>query len=291
MRYEGDVYRPPSEARSLIVQATLGCTHNSCAFCTMYKKKRFRLRPYEEVVEDFQIARLYYPHVRRIFLADGDAMCLTAEKLLRILDAARGIFPECERFGIYSRSSHILRKSVGELEALSDAGLSIVYIGAESGSEEVLRRINKGESPAQMIEAVQKAESAGIVTSVTFVSGLGGKELIAEHATQTGKMIGAMGASYIGLLTLILEPGAPMYDAMRKGEFVPLTAREVLEELELILASADCAGNCIIRSNHPSNLINLRGTLPHDKEQLLARVRSAIADGSITDSRLKLRRL
>ena len=291
MRYEGDVYRPPSEARSLIIQATLGCTHNSCAFCTMYKKKRFRLRPYEEIVEDFHIARLYYPHVRRIFLADGDALCLSADKLLRIMDAAREVFPECARFGIYSRSSHILRKSEGELKDLSDAGLGIVYIGAESGSEEVLRRINKGEVPAQMIEAVQKAESAGIETSVTFVSGLGGKELIAEHAVQTGKMIGEMGASYVGLLTLILEPGAPMYDDMLAGDFIPLSAREILEELELILSNADCTGNCIIRSNHPSNLINLRGTLPQDKEQLLARVRRSVSDGNITDERLRYRRL
>ena len=291
MRYEGDVYRPPSEARSLIVQATLGCTHNSCTFCTMYKKKKFRPRPFEEILEDFKMARLYYPRVGRIFLADGNAMCLTADKLIRILDSARDIFPECERIGVYSRSSDILRKSDSELIELRDAGLGIVYIGAESGSEEVLRLINKGETPAQIVEGVQRAENAGLEASVTFVSGLGGKELLAEHAVETGKMIGRMGATYVGLLTLILEPGAPMYDDELAGRFLPLSAREVLEELALILEGADCEKECVFRSNHPSNLINLRGTLPQDRDRLLDRVKRVIEDGSISDSRLRNRRL
>jgi len=257
----------------------------------MYKKKRFRLRPYEEVAADFQMARRYYPYVHRIFLADGDALCMSTDKLMRILDHAAGLFPECTRVGIYSRSSHILRKSVSELERLKKAGLGIVYIGAESGSEKVLRYINKGERPEQIVEAVSKAESAGIETSVTFVSGLGGKEFMGEHATETGKMIGKMGASYVGLLTLILEPGAPMYDDMQAGRFITLSAQEVIEELNMILTNADCISDCVFRSNHPSNLITLKGTLPNDKERLLEKVRRAKTDGSIFDARLKNRRL
>jgi len=257
----------------------------------MYKRKRFHPRPFEEVLEDFKMARLYYPRVGRIFLADGNAMCLTADKLLRILDSARHIFPECERIGVYSRSSDILRKSDDELKKLRDAGLGIVYIGAESGSEEVLRRINKGETPAQISEGVQKAENAGIETSVTFVSGLGGKELLSEHAIETGKMIGRLGATYVGLLTLILEPGAPMYDDELAGRFLPLSAREVLEELALILADADCIKDCVFRSNHPSNLINLKGRLPQDKERLLDSVRDVIEGGRISDAHLLNRRL
>ena len=291
MRYEGDVYRPPSEAHSLIVQVTLGCTHNSCTFCTMYKEKKFRLRPFEMVAADFQMARAYYPHVERIFLADGDAMCLDTDKLLRILDSVGEIFPECTRVSAYSRSSNILGKSLTELKSLRDAGLGIVYIGAESGSEKVLRRINKGETPAQMTEAVRKAESAGLATSVTFVSGLGGRDLMTEHAMETGRIIGEMGASYVGLLTLILNPGAPMYDDMRTGKFQPLSAHEVIEELELILTHADCSSDCVLRSNHASNLVSLRGTLPGDKERLLAQVRRVRADGSISDSRLRNRQL
>ena len=291
MRYEGDVYRPPSEAYSLIVQATLGCSHNSCTFCTMYKAKHFKLRPLEMIIADFREARAVYPRVGRIFLADGDAMCMTADKLLNILNAAGEIFPECSRIGVYSRSAHILRKSDNELKSLRDAGLGIVYIGAESGCEEVLRRINKGETPAQMAEAVQKAENAGIETSVTFVSGLGGRELMTEHAIETGKLIGEMGASYVGLLTLILSPGAPMYDDMLTGKFIPLSANEIIEELELILENADCSKDCLLRSNHPSNLIALRGVLPQDKERLLAMVRSVKAGGGVSDGMLDNRRL
>ena len=291
MRYEGDLYRPPSEARSLIVQATIGCTHNSCTFCTMYKKKKFHLRPFEEVIEDFRIARGFYPHVGRIFLADGDALCMTTDKLLRILKGAGEIFPECTRVGVYSRSSHILRKSVDELESLRDAGLGIVYIGAESGSGEVLKYISKGETPEQIVEAVRKAESAGIETSVTFVSGVGGKALMEEHAVATGKMIGDMSATYVGLLTLILEPGAPMYDDMLEGRFAPLNAADIVDELESILINADCSRDCVLRANHASNLIALRGTLPQDKEKLLAAVRRAKTDGSVTDGRLANRYL
>jgi len=257
----------------------------------MYKKKKFRTRPFEEITEDFKMARTYYPRVGRIFLADGNAMCMTADKLLCILDSARKTFPECARIGIYSRSSDILRKSDEELIKLREAGLGIVYIGAESGSEEVLRRINKGETPAQIVEGVQKAENAGIETSVTFVSGLGGRDLMTEHAIETGKLIGRMGATYVGLLTLILEPGAPMYDDEISGSFVSLNAREVLEELALILEGADCLKDCIFRSNHASNLVRLRGTLPHDKDRLLAGVRHVLEDGSISDVHLRNRRL
>jgi len=257
----------------------------------MYKKKRFRPRPFEEVVEDFKMARLYYSRIGRIFLADGNAMCLATDKLLRILDTARAAFPECTRIGVYSRSSDILRKSDSELSRLRDAGLGIVYIGAESGSAEVLSSINKGETPAQIIEGVQKAENAGIEASVTFVSGLGGKELMTEHAIETGKMIGKLGATYVGLLTLILEPGAPMYDDEIAGRFIPLSAYEVMEELENILSNADCIKDCVFRSNHASNLISLRGTLPPDKERLLTQVRSAITSGSISDEHLRYRRL
>ena len=291
MRFEGDVYRPPSEARSLIVQATLGCSHNSCTFCTMYKQKRFRVRPFEEVIEDFSMARRYYPHVRRIFLADGDTLCLSADKLLRIMNAAVEIFPECTRIGVYSRSSNILKKSDSELRNLRDAGLGIVYIGAESGSDKVLNLINKGETTDQMVEAVKKAEGAGIKTSVTFVSGLGGREFMAEHAAGTGELIGKMGASFVGLLTLILAPGAPMFDDMRAGRFEMLGAAEVIEELEIILEHADCDSECVLRANHPSNLIALRGTLPQDKEKLLALVRRVKSEGSLTDASLRNRRL
>ena len=275
MHYEGDIYRPPSEAYSLIVQVTVGCTHNGCTFCPSYKAKQFRLKPYETVLEDLTEARRHYRYVERVFFADGDAFCMTSGKLLRLLDAVRELFPECKRVGSYSRAAQILSKSDDELITLLNAGLGILYIGAESGSEEVLRRVNKGETPEQITEAVRKAERAGIQTSVTFISGLGGKELMQEHAVKTGEMISAMGASYVGLLTLLLTPEAPVYADVQSGKLVQLTPVEAVEELEIIIENANCVTDTVLRSNHPSNWLDLRGTLPRDKQKMLEQIRYA----------------
>jgi len=247
----------------------------------MYRQKSFRLRPLAEVIEDFRLARAHYKYVERIFLADGDALSMSNDKLLSILKPAMEILPECQQISAYARPSQILAKSEEELKALLDAGLKLLYIGAESGSDEVLRRVDKGETAAEIIQSVQKAEGVGIQTSITLISGLGGKELMAEHAIETGKLISAMGATYVGLLTLMLEPPAPLYDDMRSGKFVPLSPAEVVDELELILSHADCQKDCVLRSNHASNLIILKGTLPGDKEKLLAQVREAKTDGSL----------
>ena len=290
MQYIGNIFRPPSEAYSLIVQVTVGCTHNACTFCTMYKDKPFRLRPFEEVAANLREARLGCHSAERIFLADGDALCLATPKLLRLLDEVRAVFPECRRVGIYGRGAHILSKSEEELGALREAGLGIVYIGAESGSEEVLRRINKGETAADIVKAVKKAEQAGVKTSVTFISGMGGRELMAEHGQKTGEMIGEMGASYVGLLTLMLTPDAPISADIASGRFERLTPLETMEELELILGHANCTAPTVFRSNHASNYLSLGGTLPEDKDRLLAQIRGAKADTGIFKAE-NLRRL
>lgn len=276
MKYEGSVYRPPSEAYSLIIQATIGCSHNTCTFCPMYAGERFRVRPFEDVFSDLQEARQEHPHVERIFYADGDAMCLSTDKLLALLGAAYSIFPECTRVSVYGRADNILSKSDEDLQKLRDAGLGMIYLGAESGSAEVLKRVNKGETPEELIEAVQRAEAAGIPVSVTFISGLGGKALMEEHAVETGKMIGAMGASYVGLLTLLTAPGTPIFKDMMQGKFKQLSTPEVLKELELILEHADCRKPCVIRSNHASNRLVIKGTLPQDRDRLLMQVRTAM---------------
>lgn len=276
MKYEGSVYRPPSEAQSLIIQATIGCTHNGCTFCPMFKEKKFRMRPFEDVFEDLKDARREYSYVRRIFYADGDAFCMSTDKLLRLIEAARAVFPECERVSFYGRASEINRKTDEELLSLKAAGLGIVYIGAESGSARVLERVNKGETPEEICEAVKRAEGLGIKTSVTFISGLGGQELMEEHAVKTGEMIGQMGASYVGLLTLMLAPGTPMFKDAMLRRFKPLSQKQVEQELKLILENADCEKPCVIRSNHASNRLVLRGTLPQDRELMLEQVRRAI---------------
>ena len=280
MQYEGDIYRPPSEAYSLIVQVTVGCTHNGCTFCPSYKGKRFRLKPFETVLEDLLEARKHYRHVGRVFFADGDAFCMSTEKFLRLLDAVRNIFPECGRVGVYGRASQILRKSEDELVRLRTSGLGIIYIGAESGCDEVLRRVNKGETPQQIVQSVHKAEQAGIVTSVTLISGLGGRVLMADHAVKTGELISEMGASYVGFLTLLLEPEAPLYADAQSGSFELLTPLEVMEELEVIFEHTNCTKETVFRSNHASNLLALKGTFPHDKEKMLEEIRYAKSNTS-----------
>lgn len=281
MRYEGTVYRPPSEAGSLIIQVTIGCSHNKCTFCPMYKDKRFRMRRFEDVMADLKEARRDCPDVNRIFFADGDAMCLATGKLLELLGAARAMFPECSRIGIYARASNILPKTDEELAALRAAGLGIAYIGAESGSDEVLKRVNKGETAEEIITAVRRVEAAGIRASVTFLSGLGGEELMEEHAVKTGQMITAMQPSYVGLLTMTPAPGTPMFKDTVEGRFKPLNMLEVEKELELILQNADCTHPCVLRSNHASNRLVLAGTLPQDREELLRQVRAAMTDETL----------
>ena len=281
MRYEGMIYRPPSEARSYLLQVTVGCSHNKCTFCSMYKDKKFHIRQMDEIFEDILMARKYYRYVNRIFLCDGDALCLSTEKLLTILDKIAETFPECERVGVYGSAQDVNRKSDEELQSLKAAGLDIVYLGAESGSEKVLKAINKGVSGRELIDAVRKIEANGIMASVTFISGLGGKELWREHAIETGKMISKMQPSYASLLTLMLEPGAPMRDDVLEGRFQLLGPEEVMEEALLLLDNINVEKKCVFRSNHASNYLALGGDLPLDKEAMMAQVRRAMEDSGM----------
>ncbi len=273
MRYEGSVYRPPSEAYSLIVQVTIGCAHNKCTFCSMYKDKKFRVRKLNEVLEDFDIARRYYRRVSRIFLADGDALVLQNKDLLVILNYIKKIFTECERVGIYGSPKDVLRKSHEELVELLEHGIGIIYIGAESGSDKVLADIKKGATRAEIIESVKKIEAAGIKASVTFISGLAGRDGWEEHAIESGTMISEMEPSYVGLLTLLTEPGAELHRDIIEGRFKTLSPIEVLKETELLLKNTNVTKTCVFRSNHASNYVSLRGNLPQDKEKMLQQLR------------------
>ncbi len=289
MRYEGSVYRPPSEAYSLIIQATIGCAHNKCTFCSMFKDKRFRVRKLEEVLEDLDSARRHYRKVGRIFLADGDALVLKNKDLLVILDHIAKNFPECERVGIYGSPQDVLRKSKEELEELRDHGIGIIYIGAESGSDKVLTDIVKGATRAEIIESVKRIEGAGIPASVTFISGLAGKEGWEDHAIQSGTMISEMEPSYVGLLTLITEPGAELYEDIIAGRFQLLSPMEVLKETELLLENVNVTKPCVFRSNHASNYVSLKGDLPRDKERMLAQLREAMNNADLLkDDRFRM---
>ena len=288
MRYEGMIYRPPSEARSYLLQVTVGCSHNRCRFCSMFKEKKFHVRPMEDILDDIDMARKYYRYVNKIFLCDGDALCLSTSKLLTILDRIAEVFPECERVGVYGSPKDVLRKRDDELQTLKEHGLDIIYIGAESGSDIVLRQIDKGATREEIITAVKRIEAADIMASVTFISGLGGKPLWREHAIETGTMISEMGATYVGLLTLLLEPGAPMREDVIEGRFELLSAEEIVAETLLMMKNINVDRKCVFRSNHASNYVSLRGDLPDDKDRMIAQLERAMEDtGLLKDERFR----
>ncbi len=274
--YEGRVFRPPSEAYSLIVQATIGCSHNRCTFCDMYKEKRFRVRRLEEVKADFDLARAAYRRVDRIFLADGDALMCPAAHLAEILRYIREKFPECERVTSYGSPKSILVKTQEELNELHELGLEMVYLGLESGSDEVLRRVNKGETAAEIVRAGQMVKAAGMKLSVTAIAGLGSLERSEEHAVQTARALSEMKPEYIGLLTLLFELPTPLMRDWEEGRFYLMEPVEIAAETLTLLENIDSEGS-VFRANHASNYVNLAGTLNRDREAMCARLREALA--------------
>ena len=279
MRYQGTVIRPPSEADSYILQVTYGCSHNRCTFCGTYLDKPFRVRETSQVLEDIEAASRMLPSARRVFLADGDALVLSTQRLIAILDALQGAFPNLERVGIYANAGDILRKSDEELEALREGGLGIVYLGLESGSDEVLARIEKGASAGEMIEAVRKAKEAGLLTSVIGILGLAGLEGSGEHARLTGEAVSQMDPDYFSMLTLMLVPGTPLHREWETGKFELLDAGQMLAELRVVIENLDGLTKCLFRTDHASNYLPLRGTLPGDKDRLLTALDSALVRG------------
>lgn len=275
MHYSGSVYRPPSEAYSLIVQVTLGCSHNKCAFCNMYKDKKFSIVDIDQVMEDLEWARDRYDRIERIFLADGDALILPTEHLLRILHFIRENIPECERVSTYASPRSILRKTPEELRTLREAGLSMGYLGLETGNEALLQKINKGVTVAQQIEAAQKLKAAGITLSVTAINGLGGTEDWEAHAVDTAKALSAMRPDYIALLTLRIYTGTPMAKWIAEGSLTQPKPMELIRETRLLLSEIDAPGS-VFRSNHASNYLVLAGTLNQDRDALIAQCDAAL---------------
>ena len=279
MRYFGRVFRPPSEAYSLIVQVTYGCSHNTCAFCEMYKEKRFAIRPLEEVLEDFRMARRRYAKVGRVFLADGDALVRKASDLYIILDTIRELFPECERVTSYGSPSSIKIRTDEELRTLREKGLTMIYMGLESGCDEVLKLMRKGHTSEEIVAMGKRVREAGMALSVTAITGLGGQELMEKHAIETAEAFNAMNPEYIGLLTLMVEPETPLYDWVEAGKFNLLTQQQVLDETRILVEHLDSPGS-VFRMNHASNYLALRGTLNEDKEAMLAQIERAKRDTS-----------
>lgn len=276
MDYEGIVYRPPSEARSLIIQVTIGCAHNTCGFCNMYKEKKFRIRSLAEILADLTEVshNPYAPYIEKVFLADGDALVMKTEDLLVILDAIHRLYPGVKRVASYGTAQDILRKSEEDLIRLREAGLGIVYVGAESGDNEILKYINKGVTAEQTIEAGQKLKRCGIATSVTLISGLGGCSKVEEHALSCAKLITAMNPEYASFLTLRLYEGTPMYADVVEGRFQRITPDEIVDEMEIFLKNVDSPGT-VFRTNHASNYVILAGTLNGDIPAMLKKLEEA----------------
>lgn len=275
IEYEGRVFRPPSEAYSLIVQVTIGCSHNKCTFCDMYKEKQFRVRPLEAVKRDFDEARRMYRRVERIFLADGDALMCRAEHMAEILRYIKKLFPECERVTSYGSPKSVLVKTQAELDELHALGLDMIYLGLESGSDTVLARINKGETADEIVRAGLMVKAAGMKLSVTCIAGLGSTELSEEHAIKTAEALSRMKPEYIGLLTLLFELPTPLMRDWQEGRFYLMNPIEIAQETLVLLEHIDCEGS-VFRANHASNYVNLAGTLNADREAMCGKLRAAL---------------
>jgi radical SAM superfamily enzyme YgiQ (UPF0313 family) len=279
MRYYGTVVRPPSEAGSYILQVTYGCSHNECIFCGTFMDKPFQVRPQAEVMEDIKMAGVYMPDTRRVFLADGNALVLSNRRLIPILDALSAAFPNLERVGIYGHALDILRKSEQELKELLKRKLSLIYLGMESGNDEVLKRAKKGVTAQENIDAVRRAQAAGLKVSAIAILGLGGVDMWREHAVDTGRGVSAMDPAYFSLLTLMVVRGTELARMVTAGEFVVPEPMEMLREVRVTIEHIEGVSHCVFRTNHASNYLPLAGTLPQDKERLLETIDLALAQG------------
>ncbi len=287
MRYEGDVYRPPSEAHSLIVQLTIGCARNTCTFCTMYKRKTFRVRPLADVIADLEeVSQSHRLDVDRIFLADGDALVVKTPDIITILDKAYALFPRLERITVYGAAQDVLLKSHDELVALREHGLEMVYIGAESGSDEILQDVKKGVTAAEIVEACLRLKAAGLKVSMTLITGLGGRPKTREHAVKSAELVTAAKPDYLGLLTLHLEAGTPLAQDYLEGRFEILSPLEYLQEQKLFLESVDSEGT-VLRSNHVSNYVALAGVLNRDRQKMIGQLSYALESGKIRPERYR----
>jgi radical SAM superfamily enzyme YgiQ (UPF0313 family) len=273
MDYVGHIFRPPSEAESLLLQVTVGCSHNECTYCGMYRlpEQRFRLKPLDVVTRDLEEAAAFSREVtpiRRVFLCDGDALVLPTARLLGILALIRAQLPHARRVGIYGDARTILRKDDGELAALREAGLGIVYHGAESGDDEVLRRIRKGSAADDAMNAAAKLRRAGIRHSVMVMLGIGGRERSLEHAAATARLLTAMDPPFVGALTTTLVPGTPLAEEAAAGRFALPDPWDLLGELRVLVADSGFT-RCRFHSNHASNYVPLSLNLPTDRDGAL----------------------
>lgn len=273
--YDTPVFRPPSEARSFILRVTRGCAHNKCTYCNMYRGVPFQILTDEEISRQIALAVMYGKEsVRRVFLADGDALVLPTAKLLKILQALRENFPKLQRVASYAAPKDILRKSEEELRQLKAAGLQLLYYGMETGDDITLKAVNKGVNAAEAIEAGRCVTASGMKLSMMVILGLAGKEGSQRHALETAKAINIIQPAMLSALCLMLYRGSELLDQFENGQFDPLSPQGLMEELHLMMQHIDLPQDkhCLFRSNHVSNYVQLAGTLPKDKDRLLQEI-------------------
>jgi radical SAM superfamily enzyme YgiQ (UPF0313 family) len=279
MDYVGNVIRPPSEAYSMIIQVTVGCSHNMCTFCGVYKdlEPKFRIKDWETVKRDIDEASSYGYDFTRAFLADGDVLILPVDDILKIMNYIKIKNPDIRHINMYGNTKAILRKTPEELKVLKEAGLDIIYQGIESGNKDVLRRIRKGAFPERMKEASAKIIESGIKLSQTVLLGIGGTDMSFEHARDTGKLLGEMSPDFASALTVMILPNTPLYKDYKEGKFILPDKFGLLGELKTIIENMDVKRPCYFTSNHASNYLPIKAHLPEDRPNVLKLIQKVIS--------------
>ena len=273
LNYDAPLYRPPSEAKSLIFQVTLGCSFNECSFCDMYRSKEYSERSWEEVKGEIDLMAKTMPDTTRIFLADGDALNLSTDYMIQIVEYIYQKFPSLERISCYAMPMNLLKKTPEELNMMNKAGLDRLYLGIETGNDIILKKVTKGATQSTMIKSCNKAKDAGFTLSCMVILGLGGSKYTKENAVDTAKVINAVQPNYVGALTLYLENGIKEEFLTKfEGEFERLTDSEAIDELELLISEINVDNAIVFRANHGSNAYNIGGTFPQDKQEMLEKI-------------------
>jgi radical SAM superfamily enzyme YgiQ (UPF0313 family) len=275
VRYIGSVYRPPSEAYSLIIQVTLGCSHNKCTFCGSYLDKPFQVRSIDDIKQDLQDAR-HMGRVDKVFLADGDALAVPQKRLVQIMEMVNEFIPSVKRIGIYANARNILNKSSDDLRELQALKLGIIYLGVETGDAVLLEKICKGATYDELVAAARRVKEVGIALSVTVLLGIGGIEGSERHARETARILTDMDPDYVGALSVILVPGTPLHEDHVKGQFELPDPFGLIRELRTMIAESNFS-HCVFRSNHASNYLPVKATLPEQKEQIVQAIDSVLS--------------
>lgn len=276
MKYEGAIYRPPSEAYSLILQVTVGCSHNKCTFCGSFKDKKFRVKSFEEIREDVEEAKQYARYVKKVFLADGDALIIPQKRLLPIVELVKESFPKLERIGVYGNVKSILKKPVEDLKRLRELGVGILYLGVESGDQVTLDRICKGTTLEKTEQAAARVKEAGITLSVTVLLGVGGIERSSIHAEETGRFLSRIDPDFIGALSIIVVPGTRLADEVEKGVFKVPDPYILLEELAIMIQNTNVT-HSFFAANHASNYLPIKVWLPEEKDRAVQAIREVLS--------------